>query len=437
MARKSKKVRPSKQTPISQAETFDENVELGGVNDLDEMEELDELGERNDHVEIDEIEDVDDEVDFGRMNKDYENECIVIKSDNGAQREIKGISLMDLWTLPKTDQIIIECNEDYIPHNKASYLLSSFCRDIVKRGIFAPISFLKWNDEGFGNFKDRMIEIVKEKFLYDDTAGFVEKWIFKKMNKGWRTHKGNLKKKFEKYNTVKDALDKPPNSIVLEQWRILVADWASEKKKKQCEANKENAKKQKHHHTLGRKSCARKRKEMENANGGEPIDRLTLWEEAHKKKDGSYINEATKEKMIEAKYLKETLMQNPEVDATLVVEEVFKKVMGPERGHVRGVGVGRSPTEYFRMKSNKSTNSNERSSSNEIVFLMRSHEREIAAINENHKIEVEREIAAINENHKVEVERELAVLKEQYEKDVEKINLDNKKNDKKNKKKTR
>ncbi|KAJ3680421.1 hypothetical protein LUZ60_016699 [Juncus effusus] len=378
MPKKSKKSSTSQEVPISQAETYDE---LGEANDHDEMveeldesnehDQIDELGEGNEYDGVNELDEANDDVASERINKLLENEFVVIKNDNGSQRQVKGLSLMEICYLTRTERIVVECSEEYIPNNKASYLLSSFYYDIVKRGSFAPISILNWKDPAFEPYKTKMRKIIEGKFMYSDPAGIVQKWVFRKMNTGWRPHKVKLKKIFETHKTVKAALQKAPDNVVLDQWRILVADWGSEKKK------------QKHHHTLGRKSCARKRKQMEDANDGEVVDRLTLWEAAHKKKDGSYINEATKEKMIEANYLKETLLQNSEVDTSLVAEKVFKEVMGPERGGcVRGIVIGPSPTEYFRMKS--SAKSNGMSSNNQISTLTERYERKIATLKEHH-----------------------------------------------------
>ncbi|XP_020085344.1 uncharacterized protein LOC109708139 isoform X2 [Ananas comosus] len=52
-------------------------------------------------------------------------------------------------------------------------------------------------------------------------------------------------------------------------------------------------------HTSGRKSYARKRKEMELALGKEP-DRLTFWEVTHKKKNGNFVNKDAENSLVVA-----------------------------------------------------------------------------------------------------------------------------------------
>jgi hypothetical protein len=59
----------------------------------------------------------------------------------------------------------------------------------------------------------------------------VRTWILDKLNRAWRKHKGGLKKIYESFSTVSDALKNPPENVNVEYWRVLVSDWCSEKKK--------------------------------------------------------------------------------------------------------------------------------------------------------------------------------------------------------------
>lgn len=60
--------------------------------------------------------------------------------------------------------------------------------------------------------------------------------------------------------------------------------------KKLCQKNAEAAKKLMHPHTTGRKSHPRLKKEMEDKNKGS-VSRIDLWDEAHKKRNGDYVND--------------------------------------------------------------------------------------------------------------------------------------------------
>ncbi|KAL6656744.1 hypothetical protein ACP70R_004524 [Stipagrostis hirtigluma subsp. patula] len=110
--------------------------------------------------------------------------------------------------------------------------------------------------------------------------------------------------------------------------------------------NKENAKKIKYPHTLGRKSFARKRKELEDSRG-QHVNRAVFFDECHKNKEGAYTNARTEEKMNEV-YMKlaERMVDRAltEADYEEVMLEVFGKV---HSGRVRGMGPTITPTNYY------------------------------------------------------------------------------------------
>ncbi|CAL1381028.1 unnamed protein product [Linum trigynum] len=127
----------------------------------------------------------------------------------------------------------------------------------------------------------------------------------------------------------------PQGVADVNQWYTLVARWFTEKSKKMSEVNCDNTKKKKLHHTAGRRSIARIRKELREKLG-RALTRLEVFEVLHKRNDGTYINDYAKDFMDKA-----AEMEGPR-------EEVFQKLAGPElNGRLRWLGLGPTPTTYF------------------------------------------------------------------------------------------
>lgn len=59
----------------------------------------------------------------------------------------------------------------------------------------------------------------------------VRVWVLDKLNRAWRKHKGGLKKIYESFGTISDALKNTSENVNVEHWRVLVSDCCSERKK--------------------------------------------------------------------------------------------------------------------------------------------------------------------------------------------------------------
>ncbi|EEE53714.1 hypothetical protein OsJ_00046 [Oryza sativa Japonica Group] len=172
-----------------------------------------------------------------------------------------------------------------------------------------------------GNLPEGVKIIVKldRKFAIDGRAN---NWILHQLDGKWRQYKSKLKKGYYKPNLpMERVLQTVPKTVAESQWATLVSYWYSEDSKKISDKNKENAQNIKHPHILGRKSFARKRKELE-VNGVE-VDRATFFDECHKTKNGRYVNDATEEKMNEV-YMK---LAEKRVDGQELSEADFEQAM--------------------------------------------------------------------------------------------------------------
>ncbi|KAK7286891.1 hypothetical protein RJT34_22229 [Clitoria ternatea] len=112
-----------------------------------------------------------------------------------------------------------------------------------------------------------------------------------------------------------------------------------------CKRNKEIRKKQVIPHLGGSKANSKRRHEMWLEMGEKP-SRAQLYIETHKRKDGSFVNDATR-----------SIVEKIEVamsDSTVKKDEIspndaLGKVLGPEHsGRVRCMGIGVTPTTAFR-----------------------------------------------------------------------------------------
>ncbi|XP_061343701.1 uncharacterized protein LOC133289720 [Gastrolobium bilobum] len=127
--------------------------------------------------------------------------------------------------------------------------------------------------------------------------------------------------------------------------------------KKIAEKNIANRGKQSIPHTLGTKSIARRRREME-IQLGHPITRAQMYAESHKKKDGTLVNE-------EARHKNEQLLAAQNDGRT--AEEAYVHVFGKEHpGRVRGMGFGVCPSQVL---GSSSVGSSSTASPNEIKEL--------------------------------------------------------------------
>ncbi|XP_052728421.1 uncharacterized protein LOC128195229 [Vigna angularis] len=112
-----------------------------------------------------------------------------------------------------------------------------------------------------------------------------------------------------------------------------------------CKKNRENRKKQVIPHTGGSKPISRRRHEMLLDSGKLP-SRGMLYIETHKKKDGSFVNEAAK---AIAEQIEVGLSQSTTDESQVSPHDVVGRVLGPEHsGRVRCMGLGAAPTNSFR-----------------------------------------------------------------------------------------
>ncbi|OMO60314.1 Transposase, Ptta/En/Spm, plant [Corchorus olitorius] len=149
-----------------------------------------------------------------------------------------------------------------------------------------------------------------------------------------------------------------PKEVDANQWKDLVKYWFTDEFKDKRKIGRESREHQKHTHTGGSKSFARKRDEFQVENGSSP-GRIAFYEITHKKKDGSFMNEEIQELVQRAKNMmaeQSQVGEGSEQETTRLEDTVYTTVFGKDRpGRVRGLGLGPTPSSYYGSSSRSYT----------------------------------------------------------------------------------
>ncbi|TYK13531.1 putative TNP1-like transposon protein [Cucumis melo var. makuwa] len=128
----------------------------------------------------------------------------------------------------------------------------------------------------------------------------------------------------------------PDNLQSVDDWMDFVSEKTSATFKLKSEKYKAMKKKQLPH-TCSRKGYARLAEEMRKSSSDPSlVTRVALWTKAHKRKDGQPVNSQVAETL---ERIEQTEAETT-VSTTNVVDDALSKVLGPDRGHVRGFGFG-------------------------------------------------------------------------------------------------
>ncbi|PIN26656.1 hypothetical protein CDL12_00589 [Handroanthus impetiginosus] len=210
----------------------------------------------------------------------------------------------DVFVLLGGKKIILYWNELGQPIRESGGLLGQFLGHVASEFNNFPISYTKWSkvpasckDHVWNNIirRDNRSRLFIE--CYDPALS-------------WEAN-----------------LEKRPTYIPREQWAGFLEYRMNEKAQSMTETNINNRSMQKIPHTLGSMSIARKRDQIEMETG-QACSRVEMYAISHKKKDGSYVNDEARQKILSSE------------------DDAYTTVFDKEHpGRVRSVGQGVCPSQ--------------------------------------------------------------------------------------------
>ncbi|CAI8593548.1 unnamed protein product [Vicia faba] len=263
---------------------------------------------------------------------------------------------------PDGTWIILEFNKNDYAVGPASGLLAGYLGIIIRMFRDIPIMFESWKNVP-ADTKTKFYESkIKRHFLVDD--GRDKDFVLASAARKWKDARHTLFHEFYRWDLpLEENLQNYPKCRGIPE-----NDWAVYKI---SQKNSQNRAKLKAPHTLGSKSLARKKHELEMRDG-RTYSRGEMYAVSHKKPNGSFINEDAynNNKKLQAA-IKDSMSEN----------EAFQKVFGKEKhGYVRSMGLGVTPSQI-----NRSTRSTSPSAESEQIKEM---QEEINALKEkNSKID--------------------------------------------------
>ncbi|KAJ1427131.1 putative transposase, Ptta/En/Spm, plant [Sesbania bispinosa] len=253
----------------------------------------------------------------------------VIKEDRLRVADVSGLS--------RDKKVILEWNREGQPIGEAAGLLGGFLGSLASNVNKFPISYEKWPDVPLA-YKDHVWNnTIKEKFRVNDESN--KKYIIANIGKKWKDNRVRLfAENYDDSLGWEENLELRPDDISREQWASFLKYRLSDKTREICEKNIANRLMQSVPHTLGSKTISRKKHELE-IQTGRSYSRGEMYSIAHKKKDGTFVNDEAKQK---------SDLLDEQTEQMSSEEDAYTNVFGKENpGRVRGMGFGVCPSQVL------------------------------------------------------------------------------------------
>ncbi|XP_066160646.1 uncharacterized protein [Oryza sativa Japonica Group] len=247
----------------------------------------------------------------------------------------RGITTMEtFWPIVENVKLKVDYNEHFQPVGPYASKLANVIGNLAK-GKVLSLAYEDWTDVPN---KDDVWDNVKRYFDLDEC---LKEYVMRSAHKKWKDFKNRLKAKyFDPEKTNKELWKKHDSRISLKVWKWLVCFWRSEKGKARSNRGKANRAKMVAVHTIGTRSLANVRHDMEKRKGRK-VSRAEVFKVAYTRKDGrpQPAHEVTIAK------IDEKLTEEPEfVDKPIEEGDYLSNLLGKEnRGRVIGIGMGPTP----------------------------------------------------------------------------------------------
>ncbi|KAF7820955.1 hypothetical protein G2W53_026410 [Senna tora] len=221
----------------------DRITDIGGLPDQDQMQDMvrEAVGfNRNVEIEANEfIDEVESTVHgfqpegFASIPDDVSKQCnkywkVDIIDEQGVVRDGR-LKVLEVWSLPAGQRVVVHFNAEAQPVGNAAGLLSGFLGIVVTEVNTFPISYRSW-DKVPDSYKEACFNSIKAKFCLDRDID--KHFVIKKLGKNWRNYRVFLFGRFYKVEKTREQnLEKYPQFIPFDMWAAFV-DYRLEQKTK-------------------------------------------------------------------------------------------------------------------------------------------------------------------------------------------------------------
>ncbi|XP_049387464.1 uncharacterized protein LOC125851760 [Solanum stenotomum] len=274
------------------------------------------------------------------------------EQDSSTKKRLRGQTKM-LAVHERHDRKLIVLNKAGQPVGSSTDVvieLSSFLGTLARNATLCPLDIENWK-------------------LLDTKQDLIgNRWTLKTIQEAWRRRKFDLKTHhFDAYANDQIRMEKKPDDVPTSQFKELLKYWNSEKFQKMSKANSENRKKLKNPHTVGKKSFALLRndleKERETNDTPSPKEFFVVTRKRKPNRSYKDTDEDTASKIAEMENIE--MQQNEDGNETI---DAFASVMGSEHpGRLRLYGRGVTKTTLKGKVGNFEASSN---ATNDLVKKM-------------------------------------------------------------------
>ncbi|KAH1205276.1 hypothetical protein GmHk_16G046015 [Glycine max] len=252
-------------------------------------------------------------------------------------------------SLPRELRIIVNFDDQGQAIGEAQALLIGFLGTLAVDWKLFPMDYDRWSGPSGvpkAYFDDCFETILKPRFYFKINEASAKRYCKLSMGRKWAANRQSLWNEFNDPTKTRDEIIKNvPIGIDKDQWARFVHYRHKPSTLELCRRNKEIRSKQVIPHTGGSKANPRRRNELLLETGKLP-SRGQLYIETHKRKDRSFVSEATK-----------TVAEQIEVGLTQSIVDEYEvspldavgRVLGLEHSEkVQCMGLGVVPSNTFR-----------------------------------------------------------------------------------------
>ncbi|KAL8124599.1 hypothetical protein AgCh_012299 [Apium graveolens] len=152
-----------------------------------------------------------------------------------APRKPRGRSKMSAVHAIGPNEKVINVNEEDQPisdEQKTMTELSNFLGTLSKDNV--SLTYINWHVVPV-QLKNQMLEYTLARYVIPEEG---HKWVMHTLNESWRRYKSMMKKAhYRKYSTDEEMIENKPNTISLEDFKMLLKYWGDESVQKKKDLN--------------------------------------------------------------------------------------------------------------------------------------------------------------------------------------------------------